>query len=49
MNMMFRKTIAVIALAGLCSIAAAQPALKVVTVSSSEISFRFLLRLSPCL
>jgi outer membrane protein len=37
MNMMFRKTIAVIALAGLCSIAAAQPALKVVTVDMNRL------------
>lgn len=37
MNMMFRKTLAVIALAGLCSIAAAQPALKVVTVDMNRL------------
>ena len=37
MNMMFRKTIAVVALAGLCSFAAAQPALKVVTVDMNRL------------
>lgn len=37
MNMMFRKTLAVAALAGLCSIAAAQPALKVATVDMNRL------------
>jgi len=37
MNMMFRKTLAVVALAGMCSFAAAQPALKVVTVDMNRL------------
>jgi outer membrane protein len=37
MNMMLRKTLAVAVLAGLCSFAAAQPALKVVTVDMNRL------------
>lgn len=37
MNMMFRKTLAVLALAGVCSFAAAQPALKVATVDMNRL------------
>jgi len=37
MNIMFRKTLAVLTLAGLCSVAAAQPALKVVTVDMNRL------------
>jgi outer membrane protein len=37
MNMMLRKTIAVLTLAGMCSFAAAQPALKVVTVDMNRL------------
>lgn len=37
MNMMFRKTIAVAALASLCSFAAAQPAFKVATVDMNRL------------
>lgn len=37
MNMMFRKTIAVLTFAGLCSFAAAQPALKVATVDMNRL------------